>query len=600
LSSFFKEKPRRYAEALACTIIKDHYKPFSGHRQIAPLLKPLTTGRKAGIIGYIMPVNASRLRRFPFLRSLDQADVESLAERVEEHHYFPRELIFPDGQVGDKFYLLSSGRVQIVKPTPDGEVELNEMRPGDSFGEMSLLDGEPRSAAARAAGEVSVLEMPKDVFLSLIRQFPALLYLTALENAQRLRRSDIELIAELQARNQELSQLYEISLDISRHLELDLVLAAITKRAQGLLDSAGSALHLYDPLKELLVAASPHKHVRPGEGPTGQAFSSGTAVYANPTPQSKGKGRKRGMLRCELAAPISLEKKKLGALTVFRPLGASPFNKDDAQLLHLLANQAAIAIENARLFGVSVDKGRLDGELRAARQVQRSLIPTRPPRVPGFQLTGLWRPAREVAGDFYDFIPMGRDKWGIAIGDVSDKGAAAALFMAISRSILRASVVVEPEAAHAIEHANRVLSADSTRGMFVTLFFAILETRTRRVTYVNAGHNPPIVLRAASHRLERLGQHGLALGVDPDLQWKSHELELEDKDLVVLYTDGVTEAFNARDQIFGERRLARIVTASSDENSSGVVRAIDHGVRKFIGPLPLADDITVVVLKASA
>jgi serine phosphatase RsbU (regulator of sigma subunit)/CRP-like cAMP-binding protein len=546
-----------------------------------------------------MALDAGLLSRFPFLRSLDRAEIEKLVQQVEERRYSPREAIFPDSQVGDKFYLLNSGRVQIVKPTPEGEVVLNEMRPGDSFGEMSLLDGQPRSASARAADAVSVIEMPKEVFLSLIRRYPALLYFTALENAQRLRRSDLELIGELKTRNRELHQLYEISLDISRHLVLERVLAAITERAQSLLDGDGSALHLYDPVRQLLVASSPFKHVRPGEGATGQAFSSGTAVFANPAPPGVRKGRSLGVLKRELAAPISVDARRLGALTVYRPQTAAAFDQEDAQLLHLLANQAAIAIENARLFGVSVDKGRMDGELRAAREVQRSLIPSRAPRVNGFQITGLWRPAREVAGDFYDFISLGKGRWGITIGDVSDKGAAAALFMAVSRSILRASVVAEHEAARAIEHANRLLSADSTQGMFVTLFYGLLDARERRLTFVNAGHNPPLLLRAATHRLERLASHGLALGVDPNLSWESHTLELADNDLLVLYTDGVTEAFNARDQLFGKRRLAQIVSGSSGLNSSGVVRAIDQGIREFVGTLPLADDVTVVVLKAS-
>jgi serine phosphatase RsbU (regulator of sigma subunit)/CRP-like cAMP-binding protein len=547
-----------------------------------------------------MPVVPSLLHRFPFLRSLDEVELEHLAQHIEERHYSPRALIFPDGVTGDKFYLLNSGHVQIVKPTSEGEVILNDMQPGDSFGEMSLLDGQPRSASARAAGDVSVLEMPKDVFLSLIQRFPALLYLTALENAQRLRRSDLELIDELQARNKELHQLYETSLDISRHLELEQLLAAITERAASLLNSIGGALHLYDPARHLLIAPPPHKHVRPAEGATGQAFASEQAVIANALATEARGGKRRSAVDSALAAPVVLNKTKLGTLTVYRPPSAAPFTQDDAQLLLLLANQAAIAIENARLYGLSLEKGRLDGELRAARQLQRSLIPTRAPRVPGFQLAGLWRPANEVAGDFYDFIPLARGKWGVAIADVSDKGAPAALFMAIARSVLRASAMAELDAARAIERANHLLTADSSRGMFVTLFFGILEPHACVLTFVNAGHNPPLLLRTASHRLERLNQHGLALGVDPTRRWASHKIALGGNDLLVLYTDGVTEAFNARDELFGESRLARILKASAGATAPQVVRSIDRGVHEFTGTRPLSDDVTLVVLTAHA
>ncbi len=547
-----------------------------------------------------MPVAPSLLHRFPFLRSLDEVELAQLAQHIEERHYPPRALIFPDGVTGDKFYLLNSGDVQIVKPTSEGEVILNDMQPGDSFGEMSLLDGQPRSASARAAGDVSVLEMPKDVFLSLIQRFPALLYLTALDNAQRLRRSDLELIDELQARNKELHQLYETSLDISRHLELEQLLAAITERAASLLNSIGGALHLYDPAKHLLISPPPHKNVRPAEGATGQAFASEGAVIANVSAAEARGSKRHAALESALAAPIVLNKTKLGTLTVYRPPSAAPFTQDDAQLLLLLANQAAIAIENARLYGLSLEKGRLDGELRAARQLQRSLIPTRAPHVPGFQLTGLWRPANEVAGDFYDFIPLARGKWGVAIADVSDKGAPAALFMAIARSVLRASAIAEPDVARAIERANHLLTADSSRGMFVTLFFGILEPQARALTFVNAGHNPPLLLRGASHRLERLNQHGLALGVDPTRCWASHRIELGENDLLVLYTDGVTEAFNARDELFGESRLARILKASAGATAPQVVRSIDRGVHEFTGTRPLSDDVTLVVLRAHA
>lgn len=546
-----------------------------------------------------MTVTKDGLRLFPFLRSLDEGALLELASQVTEREYPTDATIFPDGEVGDTFYLLKRGHVEIFKPTPEGEVVLNDMRQGDSFGEMSLLDGQPRSAAARAAGQVNLLEIPKEVFLSLINRFPALLYLTALENSQRLRRSDQELIAELRARNQELQQLYETSLDISRHLELDEALHAIAGRTRQLLTSSGSALHLYDPGRNLLVAQSPHKNVRPGEGATGRVFAEGLAVIANAETEARRVDGRRKASICALAAPISLENNKLGTLTAYRPHDGKPYTQDDAQLLLLLANQAAVAIENARLFRLSADKGRLDGELNAAREVQRSLIPTRPPRIPGFQLTGLWTPAREVSGDFYDYIPLGHGRLGIVVGDVSDKGAPAALYMAISRSVLRASVILEPDPERAIERSNRVLASDAAKGMFVTLFFGVLDSQRRRLTYVNAGHNPPILLKSRSGRLQRLSRHGLALGIDAESHWASQTIDLSKGDLLVLYTDGVTEAFNQRDEMFGEGRLNRIIRKASGDTAHGLVRSIDKAVRDFVGSLPLADDVTLVVLKAS-
>lgn len=557
-----------------------------------------------------MAITLERLQQFPFLRPLDDAELARLTPHVHARHCPAGTIIFPDGEIGEIFCLLESGHVQIFKPTVDGDVILNDLGPGDPFGELSLLDGQPRSAAARAVDAVSILEIPKPAFLALIQRHPILLYQTALANAQRLRARDLELIRELQVRNQELRQLYETSLDITRHLELEHVLSAIAERAASLLDRATCYLYLYDSHRHLLVAQGigqgegvevprtrerktfdVDRAVRPGEGATGEAFTSGEPVIRD---HVEGK---RGATHFDLAAPIRSDVRTLGTLTVHRPPTAAPFTTDDARLLLLLANQAAIAIDNARLYELSVEKGRLDGELRVAREVQHSLLPTRAPRLKGFQLAGLWQPAREVAGDFYDFVPLPGNCWGIVIADVSDKGVPAALLMAVTRSILRTSVSSEPTLQRALERANRLIAADASRGMFVTAFVATLDPRARRLIYVNAGHNPPLLLRAAGQRLERLSNHTLAFGIDPDLPYPARALTLDEGDVLLLYTDGVTDAVNARAEFFGEERLTRVFkTAAQAARAQAVVDALDHDIREFVGAQPLHDDVTLVVL----
>jgi serine phosphatase RsbU (regulator of sigma subunit)/CRP-like cAMP-binding protein len=543
-----------------------------------------------------MPVPTETLRHFSFLRSLDAEEIKLLAAEAQESQYPAGALIFPDGQVGDKLYLVRSGEVKIFKPTGAGEVALNVERAGDYFGEMSLIDEQPRSAAARAMTHVSLVEIPKAVFLSLVGRFPNLLLQTVRISDERLRVRDRELLAELEMHNQQLRQLYDTSLHISRHLELDAALNAIFQRASKLLNGCDGYLHLYDPKRNVLLPHGDGKIVRPGQGVAGRAFRTGEPVIQN---------THRGMVACELAAPIQLDTRVLGTLSFERPPNAPAFNDDDARLLLLFANQAAVAIENARLYGLEREKGALDGELRVAREVQRSLIPTRVPRLAGFQFAGLWRPAREVAGDFYDYIPLPDHKHGIVIADVSDKGVPAAIFMAVSRSILRASAVAEAIPTRAIERANRLISADATGGMFVTVFYGILDARTRRFHYVNAGHNPPLLWRKKSGRLERLSQHALALGVTPDFEYESQQVELGAGDVLVLYTDGVTEAVNAGDELFGDARLAEIVkhTASTlpmMHAANAVIQAIDRGVKDFVGARPLADDVTMVVLSAAS
>jgi serine phosphatase RsbU (regulator of sigma subunit)/CRP-like cAMP-binding protein len=537
-----------------------------------------------------MAVKKSVLRRSSFFRALNNRELESLAFQSDEAHYPARATLFSDQQLGEFFYLLQAGSVEIFKLTSDGEVRLNVLQPGDHFGEMSLLDKQPRSATARAATDVTVIQVPKAVFLPLVKRFPILLYQAARVGDERLRQRDQKLIQELTVHNQQLERLYDTSLDISRHRELDPALSAIVERAAVLFDSPEGQLYLFDEKTHRLISPK-GRPIGLGVGVTGRAFASGAPVIQN------GTGRHNPSR--ELAAPICLDGKSLGAITVCRPKTAVAFTRDDAKLLLLFANQAAIAIENARLYGLAVEKGQLDGELSAARQVQRSLLPTRPPRIPGFQLAGLWQPAREVAGDFYDFIPLGKSKWGIVIADVSDKGVPAALFMAITRSVLRASIVGDLDLGRALGRANRLLSADAADGMFVTVFLAILDVRARRFTYANAGHNPPLLWRAHTKRLERLHHHGLALGIEPSYAFAAHTLELRAGDVLVLYTDGVTDAANERAQSFGERRLIRLIQSNARAGAPAITRAIDHAVRDFTGAHALFDDVAAVALSVT-
>ncbi len=547
-----------------------------------------------------MPVSRRTLRRFDLFRSLDDTAIADLLRHVRQVQYPAGALIFKEEEPANCLYLVRSGTVEIVKATPQGNVLLNKMQPPDIFGEMALLDDEPRSAAARAATRVTLLELPKTVFLSLVERYPHVLQNASRVSDSRLRQRDQALMAELLAHNRQLLKLYETSLDISRHLELSKALAAIVERAAALLDSPAGQLHLYDGEKKLLVPQltlpppiAGRGNVSPGVGAIGKAFASGEPVMRN-------QASLRSNSSLALAAPVCLDSQPVGALSVYRPADQAPFTPDDAQLLLLFANQAAVAIENARLYGLAIDKGRMDGELEAARQVQASLIPAHAPRIAGFRLSGFWRPAREVSGDFYDFFSLAGGRWGIVIADVSDKGMPAALFMAETRSVLRACAEADPDPRTALERANRLLCSDSMGGMFVTLFFAVLEPRARRLTYVNAGHNPPLGWHHRTGQLEELSPHSIALGIDPDAHYVANSLSLEEGDLIVLNTDGVTDAMNEQGEFFGQERLVHVVQTSAPRGDvRAVVQTLAHAVDEFIGQEPLLDDLTVVALAAA-
>ena len=302
-------------------------------------------------------------------------------------------------------------------------------------------------------------------------------------------------------------------------------------------------------------------------------------------------------LRSILCVPLEIKGKILGVVYVDNRLQTGLFTEDDLDLLAAIASSAAIAIENARLYQVAVEKGRMERELQMARQVQAGLLPQETPQIEGWEFAAHWQPAREVAGDYYDFIPLGGEMLGLVIGDVSDKGMSAALFMALTRSIIRASLASTDSPVDGIAQANRLICADATRGMFVTMFYALLDPVTGKIAYVNAGHNPPLLCRADKDELETLTRTGMALGVVEDSPFEARTLHLNPGDFVLLYTDGVTDATDAHERSFGMDRLRTVVLENRRATVPGIVSALEQSIQDFVGPMAQFDDVAIVVVK---
>jgi len=303
-------------------------------------------------------------------------------------------------------------------------------------------------------------------------------------------------------------------------------------------------------------------------------------------------------LRSILCVPLQLKGNTLGVIYVDNRLQVGVFTPADLELLTAIAATAAAAIENARLYQVAVEKGRMERELQVAREVQASLLPRQTPQIEGWEFAAFWQPAREVAGDFYDFIPG--ERLGLVIADVSDKGMSAALFMALSRSIVRASMARLLPPAEGIAQANRLICADSMNSMFVTLFYAQLDPATGEFTYVNAGHNPPLLLRAETGELIELTRTGMVLGLFESVRFDQRSMQLQPGDLVLLYTDGVTDALDAQGQEFGLDRLRQMVLEHRNASAAELASALDGAVTAFAGAAARFDDITVVIAKRTA
>jgi serine phosphatase RsbU (regulator of sigma subunit) len=265
-------------------------------------------------------------------------------------------------------------------------------------------------------------------------------------------------------------------------------------------------------------------------------------------------------------------------------------------ILDGIAQQAATAVINNRLYQEAAERDRMEQELNVARDIQTSLIPDGSPDIPGCNTASFWEAARQVSGDFYDFLPLRNGRWGIVIADVADKGVPAALFMALSRTILRTVALNRESPADVLMRVNEILDNDAQSDLFVTIFYAIWDPTHSRLTYANGGHNPPLLIRANGNT-ELLPNSGMALGVLPTIQVRQHSLTLHAGDTLVCYTDGITEAMNEDLDEFGMKRLHLAANRARHANASAIIEAITQDVTDHAGDSPQFDDMTLLVLK---
>lgn len=310
-------------------------------------------------------------------------------------------------------------------------------------------------------------------------------------------------------------------------------------------------------------------------------------------------------LRSILCVPLQVKDDTIGVIYADNRLKAGIFTQDDLEMLSAIASSAAIAIDNARLYQIAVEKGLLEHELQVAHKVQASLLPQSAPQIPGWEFAVRWLPAKEVAGDYYDFIPLGSGNIGLVMADVMGKGMPAALYMAFTRTVVRASQDGLVPAEEGIARANRLICADSTFGFFVTLFYAQLDPNTGEFTCVNAGHNPPLLVRqeAESGQKEGEGQltwltfRGMPLGIDPQATYEQHTVNLEAGDLILFYTDGVTEAINAQGVRYETDRLERFLINHHNHTAGEILDALEEELASFAGLEAQYDDVTMMVVK---
>ncbi len=235
-------------------------------------------------------------------------------------------------------------------------------------------------------------------------------------------------------------------------------------------------------------------------------------------------------------------------------------------------------------------------EREMAYRVQSQLIPLTMPDIPGWEFAAHWQPAREVSGDFYDFI-RNNQCHDVIIADVSGKGMPAALFMASIRSIVRAKATASLSPAESLTQANALICADAARGMYVTVFYVEINAETQVLTYVNAGHNPPFWYKGSERQIHELAPSGTVVGLIPTMQCVQQQIKVNHGDLIMMYTDGFTEAFNEEEQEFGDERLKEILLKNAERSPKDVLAEIQSATSAFVGSAPQSDDRTIVIAK---
>jgi serine phosphatase RsbU (regulator of sigma subunit) len=303
-------------------------------------------------------------------------------------------------------------------------------------------------------------------------------------------------------------------------------------------------------------------------------------------------------IRSAICAPLIAQEKVLGVLYIDSRSQRVDYGQAELELLAGITDQAAMAISNALLHQTLVQQNRLERELEIARTIQTNLLPKHPPVVPGFEVAAMSVPAKSVGGDYYDFIPLDPDRLGVAVADVSGKGVPAAILTASVRSALQIEARQgDCPLPTVLSHLNEMACRDASNDMFIALFFGILQISSRRFRYINAGHCSPLLFDSDGNE-SRLDRGGCVLGVMPDRQFEQGEVRLLPGSTLIIYSDGVTDMLDEKQEAFGLDRLRQTVAANREATAEMLRAEIAGAMKAHQGNAEQFDDYTLVVIKA--
>lgn len=342
--------------------------------------------------------------------------------------------------------------------------------------------------------------------------------------------------------------------------------------------------------------------IEPGEGIVGTAWRDREPLFLSGDDARLANLRENTQITTSaMFAPLIFGHQNLGVIAVAKGPMSSPFSPSDFAVFKAISEQSAFALYNAIVYSEASEKRRLDLDLLVAQDIQRILLPSAAPDVDGFQIAGVNIPARQVSGDYFDYIKVDGDRYGIAIADVSGKGVPASLIMAMCRSVLRSTAMGNSSGADVLKQVNSQLYPDIKEDMFISMAYLILNTRDHQISLCRAGHDAPLLYSAKEKTVTKINPPGMALGIDSgevfDRITHDFPVMMEQDDCLILYTDGVTEALDSNGFEFGMKQMILSIQASAAEGASGVIKRLTDDLRNFVGTNPQNDDITLIVIR---
>jgi sigma-B regulation protein RsbU (phosphoserine phosphatase) len=559
-----------------------------------------------------------RLRYNVLLETLSDEEFCWLEERLHQRHFLPDQVIIEDETRGEEVFFLVEGRVRISKKMQSGEDQLLAvLHPGDCFGELELIAGRPRSARVIAVDPSTAFVLPRDEFTALLDRSHTFALRLLQVLSIRVRSMNYHFIRESNRKLDytrrelhKLEQLIDATKKVNSTLNLDELLDIILDMALRMVEGDRGTVYLVDEAKQQIwtkVSKELEGQQRVtialpiGKGIAGYVAATGDIINipdAYMDPRFDPEFDKKTGYRTESILCMPLRNKGNKIIGVFQLLNKrhGVFTNDDATFIEALSVHASLAIENARLYEQERQKIRIERDLLAAKEVQLSLLPKSLPDVPGYEFAAATISAQEVAGDLYDFLAIDPKRLAFCVGDVSGKGLPASLLMANTQATLRDQTHVSTSASDCMVRTNNLLFQSTSPEKFVTLFYGVLDFEKHQLSYSNAGHEQPFFDEGGTTFL-RLGTGGLVLGIVEDYPFQEETVSFRPGGVLVIYSDGISDALNDREERFGEEKLSAVIRNHHRESASAIKEAILDAVRSHVGGAPTYDDMTLVLVK---